>query len=270
MGCYQPLDQRVDCIMTFPATFHDLSDKSVFITGGGSGIGASLTDGFLGQGANVTFVQRSDATEFCEKMERKHGNRPLFIQCDITDTTALRSAFTQAVAKYGDIEVLVNNAANDKRHTVEEVTEEFWEWMHAINLKAYFFAIQAVIPAMKESRNGAIINLSSISYMMGNAGYPLYTTANAGLNGMTRSLARDLGAFNIRVNALAPGWVLTQKQLDLWADPSSLAAHLERQCLKEYLEPADIVGGVLFLASNVSRMMTGQTIVVDGGVVTTG
>lgn len=153
---------------------------------------------------------------------------------------------------------------------IEDVTEEFWDWMQAINLKAYFFAAQAVVPAMKAAGKGTIINFTSISYMMGNAGYPLYTTANAGLNGMTRSLARDLGASNIRVNALAPGWVLTQKQLDLWADPISLASHLERLCLKEHLVPEDIVGGVLFLASDVSRMMTGQTMVIDGGVVVTG
>jgi NAD(P)-dependent dehydrogenase (short-subunit alcohol dehydrogenase family) len=256
--------------MSIPATFHDLSGKSVFITGGGSGIGASLTDGFLAQGAKVAFVQRSDASEFCDEMEAKHGVRPLFIPCDITDMTALEAAITHAAQVNGDIEVLVNNAANDKRHAVEEVTEEFWDWMQAINLKAYFFAAQAVVPAMKAAGKGAIINFTSISYMMGNAGYPLYTTANAGLNGMTRSLARDLGGANIRVNALAPGWVLTQKQLDLWADPISLASHLERQCLKEHLVPEDIVGGVLFLASDVSRMMTGQTMVIDGGVVVTG
>lgn len=256
--------------MSIPATFHDLNGKSVFITGGGSGIGASLTDGFLAQGARVAFVQRSDASVFCDEMEAKHGIRPLFIPCDITDMTALEAAITKAAEVNGDIEVLVNNAANDKRHTVEEVTEEFWDWMQAINLKAYFFAAQAVVPAMKAAGQGAIINFTSISYMMGNAGYPLYTTANAGLNGMTRSLARDLGGSNIRVNALAPGWVLTQKQLNLWADPISLASHLERQCLKEHLVPEDIVGGVLFLASDVSRMMTGQTMVIDGGVVVTG
>lgn len=256
--------------MSIPATFHDLNGKSVFITGGGSGIGASLTDGFLAQGAKVAFVQRSDASQFCDEMEAKHGIRPLFIACDITDMAALKSAIDHAAEAHGDIEVLVNNAANDKRHMVEEVSEEFWDWMQAINLKAYFFAAQAVVPAMKAAGKGAIINFTSISYMMGNAGYPLYTTANAGLNGMTRSLARDLGASNIRVNALAPGWVLTQKQLDLWADPISLASHLERQCLKEHLVPEDIVGGVLFLASDVSRMMTGQTMVIDGGVVVTG
>ncbi|MGB1033912.1 MAG: SDR family NAD(P)-dependent oxidoreductase, partial [Primorskyibacter sp.] len=140
----------------------------------------------------------------------------------------------------------------------------------SINLKAYFFACQAVIPGMQAAGGGSIINFSSISYMMGNAGYPSYTAANSGINGMTRSLAREFGPDKIRLNALAPGWVLTQKQLDTWADPASLAAHMDRQCLKDHLEPDDIVGTTLFLASDLSRMMTGQALVVDGGVVTTG
>ncbi len=256
--------------MTQTATFHDLAGKSVFITGGGSGIGASLTDGFLGQGANVTFVQRSDATAFCDAMEAKHSARPLFVPCDITDIDALQAAVAKATADHGPVNVLVNNAANDKRHSTEEVTEEFWDWMQAINLKAYFFGCQAAAAAMKPAGGGSIINFSSISYMMGNAGYPAYTAANAGINGLTRSLARELGPDGIRVNALAPGWVLTDKQKELWATPEALADHLDRQCLKEHLSPQDIVDAVLFLASSASRMMTGQMMVVDGGVVTTG
>lgn len=252
------------------ATFHDLKGKSVFITGGGSGIGAALTDGFLSQGAQVAFVQRSDATDFCEEMAKKHGARPLFIPCDISDVPALTSAIDTAAAAHGDIDVLVNNAANDKRHSVQDVNEDFWHWMQDINLKAYFFACKAVAPAMKRAGTGSIINFTSISYMMGNAGYPLYTTANAGLNGMTRSLAREFGPDGIRVNALAPGWVMTQKQLDMWVTPEAIEDHMKRQCLKERLVPEDIVGTTLFLASASSRMMTGQTVVVDGGVVTTG
>lgn len=256
--------------MDLNATYHDLNDKSVFITGGGSGIGASLTEGFLRQGAKVAFVGRSDASEFVEEMEQKTGNRPFFIQCDITDIPALQDAIAKSADQNGPITVLVNNAANDKRHTAEEVTEEFWDWSMAINLKAYFFACQAVVGGMRDAGGGSIINFSSISYMMGNAGYPAYTTANSGINGMTRSLAREFGPNRIRVNALAPGWVLTQKQLDMWADPASLAAHLDRQCLKDHLVPEDIVGTTLFMASNASRMMTGQAMVVDGGVVVTG
>lgn len=252
------------------ATFHDLDGASVFITGGGSGIGASLTEGFLGQGAKVAFVGRSDASGFVEEVAQKTGNRPLFIQCDITDTAALQGAIAQAADAHGRVRVLVNNAANDKRHSTPEVDGDFWEWMMAVNLKAYFFACQAVAPGMKDAGGGSIINFSSISYMMGGAGYPLYTTANSGINGLTRSLAREFGPDKIRVNALAPGWVLTGKQLQLWADPDSLAEHMAKQCLKEHLKPQDIVDAVLFLASDASRMMTGQAMVVDGGVVVTG
>ncbi|NBQ28600.1 MAG: SDR family oxidoreductase [Rhodobacteraceae bacterium] len=252
------------------ATFHDLQGKSVFITGGGSGIGAALTDAFLGQGAQVAFVQRSDATEFCDVMEHKHGRRPMFIPCDITDVSALANAIDRVAKAQGDIEVLVNNAANDKRHTIEDVTEEFWQWMQDINLKCYYFAAQAVLPAMRAKGHGVIINFTSISYMMGNAGYTLYTTANAGLTGMTRSLAREFGPDGVRVNAIAPGWVMTDKQRDMWVTPEALEDQMKRQCLKQEILPEDIAGTVLFLASDSSRMMTGQTVVVDGGVVTTG
>lgn len=256
--------------MTRTATFHDLDGKSVFITGGGSGIGAALTDGFMAQGARVAFVQRSEATGFCDEMEAKHGTRPLFMPCDITDISALRSCIATAGEKNGPVTALVNNAANDKRHGALDVDESFWDWSQAINLKAYFFACQAVIPAMRAAGGGSVVNFSSISYMMGNAGYVSYTTANSGINGMTRSLAREFGPDRIRFNALAPGWVLTDKQLDMWATPEALAAHLERQCLKDHLEPRDIVDAALFLASDASRMMTGQAMVVDGGVVVTG
>ncbi|KAE9629391.1 SDR family oxidoreductase [Parasedimentitalea maritima] len=256
--------------MQSSATFHDLNGASVFITGGGSGIGAALTEGFLRQGAKVAFVGRSDASEFVDQMEQEIGARPLFIQCDITDIPALQAAIGQSAEAHGPIKILVNNAANDQRHQTAEVTEEFWDWSQEINLKAYFFACQAVADGMKQLGGGSIINFSSISYMMGNAGYPAYVTANAGINGLSRALAREFGPDHIRVNALAPGWVLTQKQLDLWADPDALAAHLDRQCLKDHLEPQDIVDAVLFMASQTSKMMTGQTMVVDGGVVVTG
>lgn len=255
--------------MTQPV-FHDLKGASVFITGGGSGIGADLTEGFLRQGSKVAFVGRSDASEFVERMEGETGNRPHFIQCDITDIPALKAALHESAEVHGPINVLVNNAANDQRHSTEEVTEEFWDWSQAINLKAYFFACQAVVAGMRALGGGTIINFTSISYMMGNAGYPAYTTANSGINGMTRSLAREFGPDKIRVNALAPGWVLTQKQLDKWANPEALAAHLDRQCLKEHLIPDDIVGPVLFLSSAAGRMITGQSLAVDGGVVVSG
>lgn len=256
--------------MTQTATFHDIAGQSVFITGGGAGIGAFITDGLMAQGARVAFVQRSDATGFADEMEAKHGVRPLFMQCDITDIPLLKQSLSQAAAAHGPVTVLVNNAANDKRHSTQEVDEEFWDWSQAVNLKAYFFACQAVIDGMRAAGGGSIINFTSISYMMGNAGYPAYTTANAGINGMTRSLAREFGPDKIRVNALAPGWVLTDKQKELWVTPEALEAHLERQCLKDTLAPQDMVDAVLFLASKTSKMMTGQALVVDGGVVVTG
>lgn len=257
--------------MTRTATFHDLADTSIYITGGGSGIGAALTDGFLAQGAKVAFVGRSDASKFCNQMAQKHGgNRPYFMPCDITDTVALQATISQAARHHGPITTLVNNAANDMRHTVEAVSEDFWTQMIDINLKAYFFACQAVAPNMRKAGCGSIINFSSISYMMGAIGYPLYTMSNSGINGLTRSLAREFGADRIRVNALAPGWVLTQKQKERWVTEDQITAHLARQCLPDSLAPSDIVDAVLFLASNTSKAMTGQALVIDGGVVVTG
>jgi galactose dehydrogenase len=256
--------------MTTDPKFPDLEGRSVFITGGGSGIGASLTEAFLRQGAKVAFVQRSDASLFVEEMADLTGNRPLFLPCDITDIPALQDTIGKAAQAHGPVTVLVNNAANDKRHRTEDVTEDFWDWSQAINLKAYFFACQAVVAGMRAAGGGSIVNFSSISYMMGNSGYPAYTTANGGITAMTRSLAREFGPDAIRVNALMPGWVLTDKQLEMWASPEDLAAHMEKMCLKEHLKPRDITGGTLFLASDASRMMTGQALVIDGGVVVTG
>lgn len=252
------------------ATFHDLKGKSVYITGGGSGIGAAITDGFMAQGAQVAFIGRSDASAFVAEMEAKHGATPLFLQGDITDTAHLHATIDQAATAHGPIDILVSNAANDKRHALADLTPDTWDALQAVNLKAYFFAAQAVAPAMQKRGAGSIINFSSISYMMGNAGYPAYVAANGAITAMSRGLARELGPDGIRVNALAPGWVLTEKQLEKWATPEGLAAHLERQCLKTHLIPQDVVDAVLFLASDTSRMMTGQCLVVDGGVVTTG
>ncbi len=254
--------------MDQPAAFQDLKGASVYITGGGSGVGASLSDGFMAQGANVAFIGRSNASAFVEEMRAKHGRAPLFMQGDMTDTELLHATMQKAAEAHGPIKVLVNNAANDQRHSLDETTSEFWDCMIEVNLKAYYFACQEAARQMENG--GSIINFSSISYMMGNAGYPIYATANAGITGMTRTLARELGPKGIRVNALAPGWVLTQKQLDQWATPEDLAAHLDRQCLKEHLKPDDMIGPTLFLASDASHAMTGQCMVADGGVVVTG
>lgn len=256
--------------MTDHPIFPDLKGQSVFITGGGSGIGAALTEGFLRQGARVAFCQRRDATAFCDAMEQATGNRPLFLRCDITDVAALRATLAAAEAAHGPVTVLVNNAADDQRHDTLTVDEAFWDASMAINLKSYFFAAQAVIPGMQAAGGGSIINFSSISYMMASVGFAPYITANAGINGLTRTLARQFGPDRIRVNSIAPGWVLTQKQKDLWATPEALAEHVAKQSLTDTIDPEDIVGGVLYLASRASRMVTGQTLVIDGGVVVTG
>ena len=221
------------------ATFHDLEDQSVFITGGGSGIGADLTKGFLSQGAKVTFVQRSNPEKFLAECEGKYKYEPTFIKCDVS-------------------------------HTLDEFTSQQWDQTMEVNLKPHFFAAQEVVEGMKISGGGSIINFSSISYMMGNEGYPAYATAKSAITGLTRSLARELGPHSIRVNAIMPGWVLTKRQMKLWATEEGLSKHLDRQCLKEHLSGSDIVGGTLFLASGTSKMMTSQALVIDGGVVVTG
>ncbi len=256
--------------MTALPVFPDLAGASVFVTGGGSGIGAALTEGFLRQGARVAFCQRRDPAPFVAAMEAATGNRPLGLACDITDTGALRATLARAAEAHGPVTVLVNNAADDLRMPTLTLTPEDWDASQAINLKAYFFACQAVLPGMAAAGGGAIVNFSSISYMMADKGYLPYIAANAGIVGMTRSLAREFGPSRVRVNALSPGWVLTDKQKALWASPEALAAFLPRQSLPDSLVPADIAGGCLFLASGASRMMTGQNLVIDGGVVVTG
>jgi NAD(P)-dependent dehydrogenase (short-subunit alcohol dehydrogenase family) len=251
--------------MTAMATFPDLKGRSVFITGGGSGIGAALTEGFLRQGARVAFCQRSDGTAFCDAMETATGNRPLYLPCDIAVTDQLQLTLDTAARVQGPITVLVNNAANDRRHETLATDEALWDWSMAVNLRSYFFACQTVIPGMQAAGGGSIINFSSISFMMADTGYASYITANAGIVGMTRTLAREFGPDRIRVNAVAPGWVLTDKQKELWVTPDSLARHLARQCLPDPIQPEDMAGTVLFLASDASRMMTSQTLILDGG-----
>ncbi len=252
------------------ATFHDLANAAVFITGGGSGIGAALTEGFLAQGARVAFVGRSDARPFAAEMSARYGRTPLFLPCDVTDTGALQKAIETAGEAHGPLSVLVNNAADDTRFEADTLSETAWDASQAVNLRAYFFACQAAARQMRAAGRGSIINYSSISYMMGLPNLAPYVAANAGIMGLTRSLAREWGPEGIRVNALAPGWVLTERQKRLWITPEALAAHLDRQCLKATLAPADMVGPTLFLASSVSAAITGQTIVADGGVVGTG
>ena len=191
--------------MTQTVTFHDLQGASVFITGGGAGIGAALTEGFLAQGAKVAFVQRSNADHFAAELAKKYDNAPLFLPCDITDLTSLKAAIVKAAAQHGPISILVNNAANDTRHTLVGYTQDEFDQNIAVNLRPQFFTAQEVAPAMRANGGGSIINFSSISYMMGNAGYPVYAATKAAITGLTRSLARELGPDRIRVNAVMPG-----------------------------------------------------------------
>ena len=250
--------------MTDPV-FPDLKDQSVFVTGGGSGIGAALTEAFLRQGAKVAFCQRSDGTAFCDAMEAATGNRPLFLPCDISVVDQLQLTLATAAKAHGPITVLVNNAANDQRHETLKTDQAFWDWSIDVNLRSYFFACQAVIPGMQAAGGGSIINFSSISFMMADTGYAAYITANAGIVGMTRTLAREFGPDRIRVNAVAPGWVLTERQKSMWVTPEGLAKHLEKQCLPDPIQPEDVAGTVLFLASDAAKMMTSQTLILDGG-----
>jgi NAD(P)-dependent dehydrogenase (short-subunit alcohol dehydrogenase family) len=249
--------------------YPDLESASVLITGGGSGIGAALTEGFVRQKAKVAFIdidkQASEA--LCHRLEHDHGARPLFLYADLTDIGGLRGAAGQAAEAHGPVSVLVNNAARDDRHIVEELTPEDWDGSQAVNLKPQFFAVQAVLPGMKAAGKGAIVNFSSIAYMINGGEYPAYAAAKAGVIGLTKSLAGALGPHGIRVNAIAPGMVVTERQLRLWLTEEGIEYHVaNRQCLRERLTAEHMVGPCLFLASGASRAMTAQTMIVDGGV----
>ncbi|WP_157014308.1 SDR family NAD(P)-dependent oxidoreductase [Mesorhizobium xinjiangense] len=249
------------------AIFPDLENASVLITGGGSGIGASLTEGFARQGAKVAFIDiaEEESQALCDRLAAEIGNRPLFLKADLRDVEALRTAAGNAAEAHGTVSVLVNNAALDDRHRIEEITPDFWDDNQAINLRPQFFAAQAVAEGMKAARAGTIVNFSSISFMINSGAYPSYTAAKAGVVGLTKGLAGALGPYGIRVNAIAPGWVITERQRALWVTEEALSAFIDRQCLKEEIQPGDMVGPCLFLASSASRMMTAQTLIVDGG-----
>jgi NAD(P)-dependent dehydrogenase (short-subunit alcohol dehydrogenase family) len=256
--------------MTAPtaARFPDLEGASVLITGGGSGIGAALTEGFVRQCANVAFIDIAAAPSevLCTRLERETGRRPLFIRADLRDIQALRRAVAEAASAHGPITVLINNAALDDRHEIADVTEKFWDDNQAINLRPHFFTVQAVAEGMKKAGRGSIVNFTSTAFMINHGGMPAYTAAKAGVIGLTKGLAGALGLHGIRVNAVAPGWVITERQQALWVTPEALQGHIERQCLKEAMQPHDMVGPCLFLASDAAAMLTAQTIVVDGGV----
>lgn len=248
-------------------SYQDLRDKVVFITGGGSGIGAYLTAAFAAQGAKVAFVSLTKDTGevLCEAVERATGNRPFFQSCDIRDVAALQQCISRTIARFGNIGVLINNAARDERHDLQSFSPEDWDNSINTNLRPHYFTAQAAVPAMRAADGGSIINVGSNCANLGLAGYPAYVTAKAGIVGLTRALARELGPSNIRVNALIPGWVMTKRQTELWATPESLAQCLAEQSLKQAITGEDIADAALFLASAHARMITGQSLIVDGG-----
>ncbi|WP_431860674.1 SDR family NAD(P)-dependent oxidoreductase [Azospirillum sp.] len=252
--------------MTDDAVYPSLKGRPVLVTGGGTGIGAAMVERFCAQGCRVAFL------DIAEEPSRAlvarlggNGSAPLFIPCDLRDVAALQAAVAHAAADVGPIRVLVNNAASDDRHRWEDVTPAYWDERIAVNLRHQFFAAQAAAPMMKAAGGGSIVNLGSISWVVGQGGMVAYSAAKAAVQGLTRSLARDLGPFGIRVNCLMPGAVMTERQLRLWITPDDQRRILDQQCLKRLLEPADIARMALFLAADDSAMCSSQTFVVDGG-----
>jgi NAD(P)-dependent dehydrogenase (short-subunit alcohol dehydrogenase family) len=244
-----------------------LQGKRVFITGGGSGIGETLVSAFAEQGAKVAFVDIvQEASEaLCERLAAAGYERPVFRQCDIRDIPALQQVMRALADDIGDFDVLVNNAGNDERHNIADVTPEYWDNRIAINQRPMFFTCQAVVEGMKKRGGGSIINIGSISWHIGGGGYPVYTTAKASVSGLTRGLARDLGPYNIRVNTVTPGWVMTERQIALWLDEEGKETIKRSQCLPGQLLPWHIARMVLFLASDDSVMCSAQEFIVDGG-----
>lgn len=249
------------------AIFPDLKDRSVLITGGGSGIGAALTEGFVRQGSRVAFIDIADEASqaLAERLDREYGNRPLYLNTDLRDIEALRASVGKAIEAHGPVTVLVNNAAWDDRHDIDDVTVDYWDKNQSINLRPQFFAAQAVAPGMRGARGGSIVNFTSTSFMINQGNFPSYTAAKAGIIGLTKGLAGRLGPEKIRVNAIAPGWVITERQRELWVTEGGLKSHIGKQVLKEEIQPGDMVGPCLFLASDAARMLTAQTLIVDGG-----
>ncbi|AMP10863.1 short chain dehydrogenase family protein [Collimonas arenae] len=249
------------------AHFPSLKGKSVFVTGGGSGIGEAIVSAFAEQGARVAFVDIAveASVALCDRLQAAGFVKPLFRHCDIRDIAALQSTIRDLAQELGDFDVLVNNAANDQRHQLEDVTVEFYDNGIAINQRPLFFTCQAVAPGMQKKGGGSIINLSSISWHLSNGGYPVYTTAKSAVIGLTRGLARDLGPHNIRVNTVSPGWVMTERQIALWLDAAGEEDIKRNQCLPGKLQPWHLARMVLFLAADDSVMCTAQEFIVDAG-----
>lgn len=248
--------------------YPSLKGRVVFISGGSSGIGAELVRSFAAQGSLVAFcgTREGGGDALIAECSAAGHPAPWYAACDVRDVLAYQAVLARAAADLGPIRVLVNNAGRDDRHTMEEVTPDFWDDRLALNLKHYFFAIQAVAPGMAAAGGGSIVNMGSVSWMRGRPNLVGYTTAKAGILGLTRTLARELGARNIRVNALVPGAIVTERQTTLHRDPDADQSFLDAQCLKIRLDPGHVARPTLFLAADDSDGMTGQHVLVDAGI----
>lgn len=250
------------------AIYPDLKNASVLITGGGSGIGAALTEGFVAQGSKVAFIDIAEdaSNALCDALAEQYDDRPLFIKADLREIDEIKAAAAKAAEAHGAITVLVNNAAWDDRHEIGAVDADYWDNNTAINLRHQFFAVQAIVDGMKAAGGGSIVNFTSTSFMMNQGQMPVYTTAKSGVIGLTKGLAGTLGPDNIRVNAIAPGWIMTDRQKELWATPEGVKSHVASQCVTHELQPAEMVGPCLFLASKSASAVTAQVLIADGGV----
>jgi NAD(P)-dependent dehydrogenase (short-subunit alcohol dehydrogenase family) len=248
------------------AIYPSLRDKRILVTGGASGIGAGLVEAFVAQGARVAFCDIADepAQSLVARLSPGAAHKPLYRRCDLTDVEAVRALVAEAETALGGLDVLVNNAGNDDRHKLDEVTPAYWDDRMAVNLRHLFFAAQAAVPAMRRAGGGVILNFGSISWHLGLKDMPLYQTAKAAIEGMTRALARDLGRDGIRVSAIVPGNVQTPRQ-ERWYTPEGEAEIVASQCLDGRIQPSDVAALVLFLASDDARMCTGHNYFIDAG-----
>jgi NAD(P)-dependent dehydrogenase (short-subunit alcohol dehydrogenase family) len=256
------------------ARYPSLEGRVVLVTGGATGIGATLVEQFVAQGSRVGFIDlaAAEGAALAERLAASPGTpvgvqatAPVFVQADLTDVDALRAAIDRVRQALGPIGVLLNNAANDRRHTIESVTSASWDQGIAVNLKHAFFSAQAVIEDMRQAGGGSIVNFGSLSWMIKQGGMPVYTTSKSAIQGLTRSLARDFGPHQVRVNTLLPGWVMTDKQLRLWVNDETRVEIARSQCIDAPLLPIHIASMALFLGADDSAMCTAQTFTVDGG-----
>ncbi|MFY9748818.1 MAG: SDR family NAD(P)-dependent oxidoreductase [Acidobacteriaceae bacterium] len=249
------------------ATYPSLRDRVVIVTGGASGIGAAIVEAFAANGARVAFldVQIEAAQQLVTRLEATGASAPRFLPCDLTDIAALQKTLVSIIDEFDTVDVLVNNAGDDTRHSIAEVTPELWDRGIAVNLKHQFFMAQGVIPVMQRAGRGSIINMSSIGWAIPSIRVPVYVTAKAAIVGMTRTLAHELGPSNIRVNCVMPGAILTERQRRLWLTPEYEAEILTAQALKRLILPEEVARLVLFLAADDSSAITNQSYVIDGG-----